>query len=290
MGWRAEIEANGRKFSVDGGGPQTSLSGVELTGWWSTPDGKWSLTERAAGDGAFDVADDSILYSARTVELSMWAVGGRSDQIDQMRAVLATAHNVVKLRVIDDASDTYVTGLATVSDDAGSVLSDHQGITLTLSCPDPRRLSTAAHTKVLTPTSSTTRGGLMFGPDGTGGLLLPIQFSKVASTLNNYGTVVNNGTSRAYPTIKVNGVFSGLSINIITPERGTSTITYSGYVGAVPLVLDFKDRTAYIDSLDTSKYLTSRGFQSIQPGSSMGVTLTTTGSGYITVSVNDTYL
>ena len=261
-----------------------------IEGWYATPDAKVTSTERQTGDGAHDIQDGLILYSARTVTVHFLARGSsRTNVIAQVNKLSALVHKTVKIRVVDAGQDTYCTGYVAPVPEAKWSEKGLEG-TVTVVCVRPERLSTAAHTMVLTPTSNTTRGGLMFGPDGTGGLLLPIQFSKVASTLNNYGTVVNNGTSRAYPTIKVNGVFNGLSINIITPESGTSTITYSGYVGAVPLVLDFKSRTAYIDSLDTSKYLTSRGFQSVQPGSSMGVTLTTTGSGYITVSVNDTYL
>jgi hypothetical protein len=288
VSWRAEIGSDLGTLRVDGGGPQAGTSGVKLSGWWGTPDSKWQMTERKAGDGAFDVPNPSVLYAARTVELQMWAVGDRSEQVAQMRDLLALAHRQVRLRVVDGPSDTYVTGLATVTDEAGPLTGSHQGVTLTLTCPDPRRLSTSEHLAYLYPPSSTSMGGLSFGA-ASAGLVYALDFGEAAAELRNFGTIANEGAARAYPVITVSGAFSGVRLDF-TGDAGTRTVQYDGYVGGVPLVLDCRERRATIGGLDVSQRLSARGFPEIEPGSSVAASLQSAGSGWVEISSRDTYI
>lgn len=285
--WRAYIIADGQTVQVDGGGPQSSTSGQTLEGWWSTPEGKWELTERASGDGAHDVPDSQVLYAARTVTLTMWAVGKRNEQIEQLKALLRTAHHQTRLRVVDDTSDTYIDGLATVTDTPASTLDTHQEVVLTLLCPRPERLSTQDSSITLMPFSG-TMGGLRFGDDAEG-LMFPIQFGAEAADVLNFGTLQNNGSSRAYPVITVNGIMDGVRLDFNDGET-VSSLEWAGYIGAVPLILDCRTRRASIGGLDVSQYLTQRGFPVIQPGQSITASLQAAGSGWATITVHDTYI
>ena len=61
------------RLGPPGGAPGLHVSG--LAGWYGTPDGKWDLTERQLGDGAFAIEPSRVAYSSRTVTVDGYALG-----------------------------------------------------------------------------------------------------------------------------------------------------------------------------------------------------------------------
>ena len=143
MSWSANL-TYGDTSIVIGDGP--SASGVNATsggieGWYSTPEAKWSLTEKTAGHGAYALyEDDEVLYSARTVTLHVWAEGGsRREVVENKLALLGCAGQEVELQVSDGGYRTHVNGYATVEDAAGTLSDRRDEMTITIECPDPYR-------------------------------------------------------------------------------------------------------------------------------------------------------
>ena len=141
----AELSCGGSTVRLDGlvGGRGLHVTSEGIEGWWSTPDPKWSLTERQSADGAHWVAEGMALYAARTVTVHAVAIGAdRDDAKELLDSVLAMAHGRVRLRVVDSSEDTFCDGLLSVRAGAewhpAAILAD-----LTVTCPDPRRLATA---------------------------------------------------------------------------------------------------------------------------------------------------
>ena len=286
--WFAEITKEDVTVRLGGDG-SNGIDVRTIKGWWSTPDSKVSMTARESGDGSHDVEGRSVLYASRTVTIECDAHGRNRTKVEhQVESLLSMVHGLVRLRVVDARSDTWVDGYVTVSSDVDKVTMGHQGLSVTVTCPDPRRLSSSEMVAHLYPNGSGATGGLSFGPSASG-LAYPIGFGLVATESRNYGTIVNRGTSRAYPVITVNGNFDGVRIDLSDGES-VSTIDWHGYVGGVPLVLDSRERRATIGGLDVSQHLTSRGFATVAPGGSLSCSLQSAGTGWAEVSVRDTYI
>ena len=279
----------GRRVVRLGGAGTDATSGLSVTsdgieGWHSTPDAKVSMTEMQTGDGAHAVDGSQVLYGARTVTVPWAAVGTtRDDALASDLLLLATAHEVVRLRVVDASSDTYVTGYTQVGTDAGVSRPSMTG-TLTVTCADPRRYATTARTAQML-TLSRVPGGLSYGTAGLG-LVYDLDYGGTPETLQNHAVIENHGTSVAYPVVTVTGpIDGGLRI-----DWDGGSVAYSQPVGAVPLVLDSLTRTASVGGLDTSRHLTARGFPTVPAGGSISMTFQGTGTGWADVVVRDTYI
>ena len=284
-----------------------------IEGWYSTPDAKVEMTEMQTGDGSHAVAETDILYSARTITLGWTASATTGDSrptaLQGVHKLLALAHKLVTIRVIDSTSDTYAVGYLQVETDSGIAYKYMSG-TVTIVCADPRRYSTQAHSVQAYPPGDTEGGLYYMQPDDwapeplypsdttwpsdttypsllwSGSLVYPLYYVGTAVKLQNIVTVTNAGTSPCYPTITITGPMDGgFSI-----EWSGGRVVYSEDVEGVPLVLESLTRTASISSLDRSRYLTERVFPVIQPGESETITLRGTGTGWATVEWNDTYM
>lgn len=283
----AELTFGDRTVRLNGGGEPSSdglyVSSDGIEGWYSTPDAKVSMTEMQTGDGAHAVEEQAILYSARTVTLHWAAVGGSRDEaLAGDLALLSSAHRLVRLRVVDASSDTYATGYTQVSADAGVATSAMTGA-VTIVCADPRRYSTQAHRMQL-GTSSETPGGLYYGSGE--GLVYDIGYGGTPETLQNYGTLANNGTSASYPVITATGqIDAGMRLDW---EGGS--VAYSQPVGYVPVVFDSLTRTANVAGLDVSRNLTSRAFPEVPANGSISLSLQAAGTGWVNVEWHDTYI
>lgn len=261
------------------------VSGDGIEGWDSAPDAKVSMTEMQTGDGAHSIAEQDVLYSARTVTIGFNAHGSsRTETVRLLRSLSAACHHIVTLRIVDADDDTWATGYVQPGVDAEWWREWATG-TITVVCADPRRYSTETHSLQMLPSAHGTSGGLRYGDSGEG-LCYPLRYGDFEGTLQNVATLTNAGTSTAYPTITVNGsIDAGLSVS-----HDGGTVSYSQPVGGVPLVLDSLTRTASVGGLDTSRHLTSRGFPTIPPGGSVSLRFMATGSGWATVTWNDTHI
>jgi hypothetical protein len=264
-----------------------------IEGWHASPATKASQTERQAGNGAHDVPQVDMLYAARTVTVHVGCGSSRTtrgERLDAWKKLQYAIGQPVQFRVVDDTSDTYVDNayIDLADFDAGRPNGATTG-TMTVYCPRPERLSTVIRTGTMVP-SSGNGGGLTFDVQNSvaGALLFPLTFGKGALRTGNVCTIVNNGSSTAYPVIKASGSFSnGIIIN--NTSNGTQ-LSYNNWVTWQPLILDARSRTAMINGVDVSRNLNHREFPTIPPGGSITLALIASGSGTVKVTSHDTWI
>ena len=270
------------RLGPPGGAPGLHASG--LAGWYGTPDGKWSLTERQLGDGAFAIEPSQVAYSSRTVTVDGYALGRtRAEALSSLAPLGAMAHRLVSIAVDDGVAETYATGALTAKVGKG-VRGGAVTFTLTVVCPDPRRYGSVPHRAYVVP--GTGGGGLEWSGSGAHGLEWPLSYGG-GGTVANVATLRNDGTSVAYPIITASGDMDGL---VITDTATGGQVSYSEHVGWTPLVLDCLGRTATVAGVDMSRALSRRDFPSVPAGGSTTLALTGTGTGTVVVEWRDTYI
>lgn len=292
MAYFAELSASGLEpVRFEGSGDLDCLciakGGIE--GWWSTPAAKVNVTARGQGDGGHDVSEDDISYASRIVTLHWNANASSRDMLtDLTNSVRRLVHRQVRMRVVDEDSDTYCSGgYLTLTQQPDYRRGSVADSTLTIVFERPERLSTAAQRCQLLPSIESDRVGLSYGPAARG-LAYPLSYGTAAVDARNVCTLVNNGSSRAYPVFTVQGPWPD-GVQLTFPGLDMS-LDYSQAVGSVPLVLDSRSRTASIGGLDVSRNLRQRGFPTVPPGGSLAVNLQSVGDGYVTVECRDTYM
>lgn len=273
------------RLAADATGPHLVVTDRGIAGWLSSPPAKVGMTERGQGHGAFPVADDQVLYSARTVTVPLHALGGSRDEVIALLERLSESleRSDARLRVVDAMSDTYACGHAAleVGSDWRETSAD---ATLTLVCPDPRRYGTTPHKGVMEPPSAAGTGGLTYD---SGTLRWPLDWGPQAAS-RSLCTVANGGTATAYPTISVSGSMPG---GFVLNDLSTGgQLAYTQPVAWQPVVLDCLSRTASVAGVDVTRHLTSRQFPSIAPGGSMTLSLVAAGAGAASVEARDTYI
>lgn len=260
-----------------------------IEGWWSMPTPKVSVTARGQGDGGHDIAEEDISYASRTVTLHWNAnAADRQSLLAMTNRVRRLAHRHVRMRVVDEIEDTYCEqGYLAVTQQPDYRRGSIADSTVTLVFERPERLSTIPHRCQLLPSIESDHVGLSYGPSAKG-LAYPLSYGQAATDARNVCTLVNNGSSRAYPTFTVQGPWPN-GVQITFPGLDTS-IDYAQAVGNVPLVLDSRSRTASIGGLDVSRNLRKRGFPTVPPGGSLSVNLQSVGSGSVNVECRDTFM
>lgn len=260
-----------------------------IEGWWSTPTPKVTVTSRGQGDGGHDIAEEDISYASRTVTLHWNAnASDRQSLLALTNRVRQLAHRHVRMRVVDGGEDTYCeqgyVSVTQASDYRPGSIADS---TITLVFERPERLSSTPQRYQLLPSIESDHVGLSYGDSGKG-LAYPLSYGLAATDARNVCTLVNNGSSRAYPVFIVQGPWPN-GVQLTFPGLDMS-LDYAQAVGNVPLVLDSRSRTASIGGLDVSRNLRQRGFPNVQPGGSLVVNLQSIGNGYVSVECHDTYM
>lgn len=255
-----------------------------ISGWWSTPTSKVGSTERQNGNGAHDVDPNNINYSARTVTM-LWAAEtpNRASTLVARNKILASAGKMATLRVVDANEDTFITGYTEVkADDDWS--ETYASGTLTIVSERSERFGSVLQQVQMFPASA-GRGGLSFGASGAG-LVFPLSFGFAGDVPQNTVTLTNAGTATAFPVLTVTGPFpDGVDI-----DCGDRSLVYAQPIGAVPLVLDSRTRTAMVGGQDASRPLVTRGFPVIPAGGSIGLSLQSAGGGFVTATTRDTFI
>lgn len=278
------IEGGGSavRLGPPGGAPGLHASG--LAGWYGTPDGKWDLTERQLGDGAFAIEPSQVAYSSRTVTVDGYALGRtRAEAVSSLAPLGAMAHRLVSIAVDDGVAETYATGALTAEVGKG-VRGGAVTFTLSIVCPDPRRYGATPHRAYLSPGAAA--GALAWHADAPHGLLWPLSFGD-GGAVANVATLRNDGTSAAYPVITASGDMAGL---VLTDASTGAQLAWDGHVGVQPVVLDCLSRTASVAGVDASRLLSARGFPSVPAGGEVTLALTATGTGTVCVEWRDTYI
>jgi hypothetical protein len=274
------VKFHSGRYKPDGGALMIGKEGIE--GWWSAPDLKVDVKERASGNGAHDVSADSILYATRTVTVHFDAIGDvHSEVLDAVTKVSQVNGMPVRLRVVDDRSDTFVSGF--IRPQFGSAWNErHQTGTLTIVCPRPERLAWSPLQTQLFPVS-VMQGGLQYNSGK--GLKYPLNYG-TAGSASNVALLINQGSSKAYPVLTVTGSFpSGIQI-----QWGGNALQYDGAIGAVPLILDSRSRTASMGGVDVSRNLSRRDFPVVTANGSVSLRLMSAGTGWVTAVCRDTYI
>ena len=289
----AELSCGGETLRLDGRDASSGLlvtsDGIE--GWWSTPDPKWSLTERQTGDGAHSVSEDFVLYSARTVTIHLAAsADDRARVLSLVTSLLRMAHHVVRLRVVDAGEDTYAEGMLSVEADAkrreGAAL-----ITLTVVCPDPHRLASEPSDAWLLPAQAHGGGvGLSYGASRAG-LSYPLSYGVAATDARNASTVRNAGSAPAHPVVTLTGPLDAGATVTVAAGGSTASVTVGRAIaGGTSVEVDFLTRTATQGRLDVTRQVTATGWAPVPAGGEALCTLQATGTGSALVRVRDTYV
>ena len=287
------LTADGESVTLHGGafaGHGLALTG--LSGWYQTPDAKVTVTSRGQGDGGHDIVADNVMYDARVVTVGYQVIAGsdREEALRQLALLDKLVHRLVTCRVIDDGQDTCCSGgyyVRSLEQKIQNPLWQNLSGDITLVFERPERLSTTAQRCQLLPSIESDRVGLSYGPAARG-LAYPLSYGMAAVDARNVCTLMNNGSSRAYPVFTVQGPWPD-GVQLTFPGLDMS-LDYAQAVGSVPLVLDSRSRTASIGGLDVSRNLRQRGFPTVPPGGSTAVNLQSVGDGYVTVECRDTYM
>ena len=287
------LTADGESVTLHGGafaGHGIALTG--LSGWYQTPDAKVTVTSRGQGDGGHDIVADNVMYDARVVTVGYRIIAGsdREEALRQLALLDKLVHRLVTCRVIDDGQDTCCSGgyyVRSLEQKIQNPLWQNLSGDITLVFERPERLSTTAQRCQLLPSIESDRVGLSYGPAARG-LASPLSYGMAAVDARNVCTLMNNGSSRAYPVFTVQGPWPD-GVQLTFPGLDMS-LDYAQAVGSVPLVLDSRSRTASIGGLDVSRNLRQRGFPTVPPGGSTAVNLQSVGDGYVTVECRDTYM
>lgn len=287
------LTADGESVTLHGGafaGHGIALTG--LSGWYQTPDAKVTVTPRGQGDGGHDIVADNVMYDARVVTVGYRIIAGsdREEALRQLALLDKLVHRLVTCRVIDDGQDTCCSGgyyVRSLEQKIQNPLWQNLSGDITLVFERPERLSTTAQRCQLLPSIESDRVGLSYGPAARG-LAYPLSYGMAAVDARNVCTLMNNGSSRAYPVFTVQGPWPD-GVQLTFPGLDMS-LDYAQAVGSVPLVLDSRSRTASIGGLDVSRNLRQRGFPTVPPGGSTAVNLQSVGDGYVTVECRDTYM
>lgn len=287
------LTADGESVTLHGGafaGHGIALTG--LSGWYQTPDAKVTVTSRGQGDGGHDIVADNVMYDARVVTVGYRIIAGsdREEALRQLALLDKLVHRLVTCRVIDDGQDTCCSGgyyVRSLEQKIQNPLWQNLSGDITLVFERPERLSTLAQRCQLLPSIESDRVGLSYG-SAARGLAYPLSYGAAAVDARNVCTLMNNGSSRAYPVFTVQGPWPD-GVQLTFPGLDMS-LDYSQAVGSVPLVLDSRSRTASIGGLDVSRNLRQRGFPTVPPGGSTAVSLQSIGDGYVTVECRDTYM
>lgn len=288
------LTGNNRTITLDGSqdyrGPGIALTSIQ--GWYEPPNPKVNTISRNDGDGGHDINPQDILYEARVITLGYRIIAGpdRALALRLLADIDRLVHGLVDCRVIDQGRDAYCAGgYYARSLDQAVQNPAWQNMTgsITLVFERPEILSFRPQRYQLLPSIESDRVGLSYG-SAAKGLAYPLSYGTAAVDARNVCTLVNDGSSRAYPVFTVQGPWPN-GVQLTFPGLDMS-LDYSQAVGSVPLVLDSRSRAASIGGLDVSRNLRQRGFPTVPAGGSTAVNLQSVGDGYVTVECHDTYM
>lgn len=265
---------------VDEGCVYLDKDGIE--GWYSAPDLKTQPVERSWGNGAHDVPEPDITYSARTLTIHLDLVStDRASLLALARTVSASTGRLVRFRVVDEGQDTYVDGYVRPEYGPNWFRQIMTG-TLTMVCPRPERLSWLVQRGQMWPDKGMS-GGLSYGPGGAG-LAYPVSYGSRTGGRSSL-VVTNQGSADAYPVLTLCGDHHG---RMVLYWAG-GVLQWSGGSGA-SAVFDCRTQTVSMGGVDQSRGLSSRAFPVVRPGESVTLRLVEAGDGWVTCEMRDAYL
>lgn len=308
---------------IDGSASARGMILRGLSGWLGSPAAKVDLTERLVGDGAHDVQDAQILYSARTVTIEYRLLADtahdRGQVLDMQTHLRMFLHRMARIRVQDGGHDLYCEGYVDSIDSEQSTQNMNWQFLagqIVIVCSRPELLSTLERGCQLQCASlENGSGGLSYYPqddflatrwegepnnsvsvlfrtlEGNEGVHYPLTYmlDDDDSAPSNTGVLSNGGSSRAYPVFRVYGPMPD-GVDLEFPGTGLRLrCSLPVYTGS-PLILGSRTRTASVNGVDVSETLTSRGFPTVPPQGSIGVLLRTVGDGWVDCEVHDTYM
>lgn len=247
-----------------------------LDGWYSTPEVKTALTELVNGDGAHDVRNSDIQYSARTVKGNLLILADtRLDAVAMLDDLQKHLGKTVRMRVVD-VDDTYCDGYISFSHP--ETWGDAFVSTFTFVANKPARLST------------NVRETYLQGIGRTGGFEYPVEYPIEYGSLiaaQNTALLQNLGGYRADVDFTVQGDFPG-GFSIIDGDSG---ITYRGAVYAqAPVTISTKLRDATQNGVSRGNLIDSFDDFRVPAKGTRSVTFIADGTGWCKCAVHDTYM
>jgi hypothetical protein len=121
-------------------------------------------------------------------------------------------------------------------------------------------------------------------PTGNG-LSYPLNYG-TGGVASNVALLLNQGSATAFPVLTVTGPFP----NGVQIQWGGNALQYDGAIGAVPLILDSRSRTASMGGVDVSRNLSRRDFPTVPANGSVSLRLMSAGTGWVTAVCRDTYI
>lgn len=275
MVWFDDLEIGGRAPASSG----IVVTDKGIDGWYDLPGMKTAVEERVGSDGAFQLQDRDLTYSARTVTFNLAFIGDtREEAIAVFNRVNAMNHQIVRVRVLD-VDDTWVDGWIESKFPSDYSTSGHFAVTVHAN--DPRRYGTDAQQYTLLP--------------GAGGGA----FQYVVTYPIDYGTageqssciVMNPGSASGWPTITVTGY---LRDGFVLVDSTGRSIAYSEQVlPGAPVVIDCKRRVATIDGVSVSRHLTARDWFEVPGQGTLGISFITpqvSGGAFATVEFTPAWI
>ena len=267
---------------IDGSAAARGMILRGLSGWLGSPAAKVDLTERLVGDGAHDVQDAQILYSARTVTVEYRLLADTAhdrNQVLDMQSHLRTfLHRTVRVRVQDNAHELYCEGYVDSIDTEQTTQNvNWQFLTgqIVIVCPRPELLSSLERGCQLQCASlENGSGGLSYNPqedflatrwegepnnsvsvlfdtlEGDEGIHYPLTYylDDDDAAASNTGVVINDGSSRAYPVFRVHGPMPD-GVDLEFPGTGLRLQCSLPVYAGSPLILDSRTRTASVNGV-----------------------------------------
>ncbi len=230
--FRITLSHGSESITFDGAGARSgSMFHVRrdaIEGLWSSPASKVSLTERETANGASPISDGETLYAARTVTIP-FAIQSNYNHTDLIRARILLGRLIgwhdVRMDINDDGDETVLYGY--IEAKYSDIPYDHADTgTITLVCPDPRRVSKRAST-ISMNTSSSSLDGLSFGVPAYD-LAWTGTPNASPSTLSQDGAVI---ATNLFPTTRLASADMGNTSITQTADGFTITTnkTYTGF-------------------------------------------------------------
>lgn len=220
----------------------------DITGWYGLPEARGSSDSIPNAHGSF--ARVAVWRESRVITITGTLHTDSRGVAEEVRDRLTAAWMQAKQIAVSDETGVWSAGVEVdrVEFHDYGAWSSRIPFTIDLVAPDPVRY----------------RDPIVVGPVGLpvrdGGLLLPSAFPwNFGTSVRSVATVENSGSVPAYPTVRVTGSGSALSV-----QGGPRRVEFGAFSGE--FVVDNLQRRAFLNGGDVTRQLLRRDWQSVPAG------------------------
>lgn len=254
-----------------------------VLGWYDLPALKTEFEGRVGGHGAYPVVKP--WYAARVVTINVGArFRSRGEYVEMWERLNAMHSTVQRVRVQDENSDTFITGVVETQFPVGWTW-DKQHAAITVTAPDPLRYSMVEQHMYLQSWAASV-GGFEYS------VAYPVDYhGGEVSGLS--GIVTNRGNADTAPVITMHGnLQQGF---ILQDDRGRALEYHGEVLNGSPVVLDCARHTMLVSGVNRAWQLTRREWFTLPAHSSLSISLilreeVAPGQAWAEVSTRDAWL